>query len=518
VSVEIISANGQIFYAITNAAGIYTVALVPAGPATVDVVNSTLPASLSQTAGMDPSTVVVPPAGVGNAGADGYQPAGGAAQGSVTGVVFLDLNSSGAQDPGEPGIPGVSVLLTTSTGQVLTGVTDATGTYNIQNAAAGAATLDVVNGSLPPGLTQTAGTDPSALTVAANGLTNAGFDGYNAVAPSTTTGGVTGTVFLDSNGNGTQDSDEPGLAGVQVTITPATGPAISVTTGANGVYTAPTVPIGPATIDVDNTTLPPGVTQTAGVDPSTLNVIPGTISNAGVDGYRPPPAAGAGSVIGLVFFDLDNNGFQGPGESGIPGVSVAVTAQNGQTVVAVTDGSGLYLASNVAPGTATVDVVDSTLPPGVTHTIAGVDPSTVVVPASTTVSAGSDGYRPTITPPGGPIGSVTGIVFLDNNGNGAQESNEPGLPGVSVLITAANGQIVSVVTNQTGVYTAPGIAPGTATVDVVNSTLPPNVVQTAGIDPSTVVVPPSGVGNAGIDGYRPQVVDQPPATPVLPVR
>jgi hypothetical protein len=197
-------------------------------------------------------------------------------------------------------------------------------------------------------------------------------------------------------------------------------------------------------------------------------------------------------------------------------VSVTITAQNGQTFLVVTDASGLYMATNIPPGTALIDVVDSTLPPGVTHTIAGTDPSTAFVPSGGAVNAGIDGYLPTITPPGGPNGSVTGLVFLDNNGNGAQDSNEPGLPGVSVLVTAANGQIVSAVTDSTGVYTVSGVAPGAATVDVVNSTLPPNLVQTAGTDPSSVVVPAGGVGNAGIDGYRPEVIVQPPATPVLP--
>ena len=517
VSVEIIAANGQIFYVTTDAFGVYNAASVPAGPATVDVVNSTLPPNLTQTAGVDPSSVAVPPGGTGNAGSDGYQPAGSSGpSGTVTGVVFLDLNGNGTQDPGEPGIPGVTVLLTTSTGQVIPGTTDANGVYSMLNAAAGTGTIDVVNSTLPPGLTQTAGTDPSSVTVIANSLTNAGFDGYNAGTPSTTSGGVTGTIFLDSNGNGSQDPGEPGLPGVQVTITPATGPAITVVTGPNGVYTAPTVPAGPATVDVVNSTLPPGLTQTAGVDPSTLNVLAGTINNAGIDGYRPPPAPGGGTVTGLVFLDLNSDGVVSAGEPGIPGVAVTITAANGQTVVVTTDANGNYTATNVPPGLATIDVVDSTLPAGVTHTSAGVDPSTAIVPSGGSVNAGIDGYVPSTTPPGGPLGSVTGVVFLDNNGNGTQEPNEPGLPGVSVLITAANGQIVSVVTGPTGVYTATGVAPGTAIVDVVNSTLPPNLVQTAGVDPSTVVVPSGGVGNAGIDGYRPQVIEQPPATPVLP--
>lgn len=517
VSVEVLSANGQVFYATTDGSGAYNVTNVPAGPATVDVVNSTLPPNLNQTAGVDPSTVSVPAGGVGNAGVDGYQPVSPTTTtGSVTGLVFLDLDSNGVRDAAEPGIPGVSVLLTTSTGQVITGVTDANGVYSFLNASTGPATVDVVNSTLPPGLSQTAGVDPSPVTVVANTLTDAGADGYNDGAAPTTTGGVTGTIFLDSNGNGTQDPGEPGLPGVLVTITPASGPAITVVTGSNGVYTAPVVPIGSATIDVVNSTLPPGVTQTAGTDPGTLNVLAGTINNAGADGYQPPAPTGTGAVAGLVFFDLNNDGIQNPGESGIPGVSVTITAANGATVVVVTDANGFYQALNVPEGTATVDVVDATLPAGVTHTIAGTDPSTVSVVAGGTANAGIDGYRPSTIAPAGPPGSVTGIVFLDNNRNGVQDSNEPGLPGVSVLVTAANGQIFTVVTDPTGAYNVANVPPGIATVDVVNATLPPNLVQTAGVDPSTVNVPSGAVGNAGVDGYYLQVVEQPPATPILP--
>jgi len=243
----------------------------------------------------------------------------------------------------------------------------------------------------------------------------------------------------------------------------------------------------------------------------------GTISNAGIDGYQPPPAPGGGTVTGLVFFDLNSDGVQGPGEAGIPGVSVTIIAASGQTLLVTTDANGFYTAVNVPAGSATIDVLDQTLPSGVTHTIAGVDPSTVSVPSGGSVDAGIDGYAPSTTVPSGPPGAVTGVVFLDNNGNGGQDGNEPGLPGVSVLITAANGQIFSAITGPTGIYSVTGVAPGTASVDVVNSTLPPNMTQTAGVDPSTVVVPSGGVGNAGIDGYRPQVIEQPPATPVLPV-
>ncbi|WP_105017668.1 SdrD B-like domain-containing protein [Nonlabens tegetincola] len=57
--------------------------------------------------------------------------------GTVTGVVYNDVNGNGTQDAGEPGIENVEVTITDSAGQAVTVQTDATGTYTAQVAAPG---------------------------------------------------------------------------------------------------------------------------------------------------------------------------------------------------------------------------------------------------------------------------------------------------------------------------------------------------------------------------------------------
>jgi hypothetical protein len=47
--------------------------------------------------------------------------------GKVKGTVFEDANNNGKQDPGEPGISGVDVVITDSKGNKLTLTTDETG-------------------------------------------------------------------------------------------------------------------------------------------------------------------------------------------------------------------------------------------------------------------------------------------------------------------------------------------------------------------------------------------------------
>src|SRR5262249_24449583 len=60
--------------------------------------------------------------------------------------------------------------------------------------------------------------------------------------------------------------------------------------------------------------------------------------------------------------------------------------------------------------------------------------------------------------------TVSGLVFLDCNGNGHQDPGEPGLPGVTITLNGVTvtGDIVSapVVTNINGRYTFFGLVPG----------------------------------------------------------
>ncbi len=66
------------------------------------------------------------------------------------------------------------------------------------------------------------------------------------------TGTVSGHLYIDTNGNSTQDVGEPDLENVDVIITDTLGITQTVTTDANGDWTA-TVPPGSTTADVDET-------------------------------------------------------------------------------------------------------------------------------------------------------------------------------------------------------------------------------------------------------------------------
>ena len=100
---------------------------------------------------------------------------------------------------------------------------------------------------------------------------------------------LTGVVFEDTNGNGVQDPGEDGIPGVDVVITDINGTPTTVTTGADGSWSLNGLPLGDATVDVDETTLPADITDTlttTGSDPETVTVVDGTTATTD-DGYAP---------------------------------------------------------------------------------------------------------------------------------------------------------------------------------------------------------------------------------------
>ncbi|GEM_PF-838937 len=160
-------------------------------------------------------------------------------------------------------------------------------------------------------------------------------------------GTVSGHLYIDTNGNGTQDLVEPNLANVDVIVTDASGNTQTATTDANGDWTA-TVPPGSTTADVDETDpdYPAGYTQTEGTDPTTVTAVAGVDTDAGNDGYYL-----AGNISGMVFDDLNGDGNFDAGEPGIPGVIVNLY-DSSDTFIATTttNGAGYYEFTGLPAG------------------------------------------------------------------------------------------------------------------------------------------------------------------------
>jgi uncharacterized repeat protein (TIGR01451 family) len=155
---------------------------------------------------------------------------------------------------------------------------------------------------------------------------------------------VTGHVFLDLDGDGTQDAGEPGIANLDVLVQDSTGVTQRVTTNAAGDYSV-VVPAGATTLTVDRTDpdFPRSATLTTGNDPQTVTAVSGGTVASGNVGFAPPP---------IVISKTSSAG----GEV-IPGQTVTYTIRvvNNTTTVQ----SGLQLTDALPAGTAYATGVNS---------------------------------------------------------------------------------------------------------------------------------------------------------------
>ena len=288
-----------------------------------------------------PNNVTVSVAGGGSATAN----FGDQQQGTVSGTVFNDLNGNGAQDAGEPGISGVVI---TRDG-VITTTTSGSGSYSFSDVAAGSHTLVETD---PAGFVSTT---PNSRTVSvpAGGSATASFGDQQQ-------GTVSGTVFSDLNGNGTQDAGESGIGGVTVTLDGTT----TTTTSGGGSYSFSGVAAGSHTVVETD---PAGFVSTT-PNSRTVSVPANGAASANFGDQQ------QGTISGTVFNDLNGNGTQDEGESGIGGVAIT---RDG-VITTTTSGGGAYSFSGVAAGS---------------HTVVETDPAGFVstTPNSHTVSVAAGG-------------------------------------------------------------------------------------------------------------------------------
>jgi len=316
---------------------------------------------------------------------------------------------------------------------------------------------------------------------------------------------ITGHLFIDLDGDGLQGPGEPHLAGVRVRLIDGAGHRLAVTSDALGDWEAG-VEAGIASMRVVPSSVPDGLRLTTANAAQTLEALPGSVVATGDVGYQPAD----GSLGGKVFFDVDGDGSQGPGEPSFAGVAVALYRDGRLRHTAVTAADGSYLFEGLAPGDYRVVVRDGTsrfvgfrvtLDPDGTP-----DGETEVALEISEHRAGVDfAYRGT--------GTVGDVVWLDADGDGAQDPAEDRLAGVVVGLVWAGfdggpGTGDDVVfpaqtTGADGAYLFTGVPPGMVSVAV-----DPNSVD-GDLEPTTPVSYSRDLGPGedyldGDVGYREQ--------------
>ena len=433
--------------------------------------------------------------------------------------VWYDVDGDGIQDAGEDGIPGIPVSLTNVNDVVIaTTTTDLNGMYLFTNTNVTDGIQYNTDYKIKVSLTdaQTYDSEITSTTSLNTGNdkndNHANVIGDTAIVEITTgssgqirlnidfgfapTATIGNTVWLDENGNGMFDSGEEGIPNLTIILRASDNSIVgTTTTDLNGGYIFKGLPIDNYTVEV-SAGLPTGLLPTYNEDTGTL--LPDNITNvniaAGGDehlsaifGYNYVPSSAVlntpngmttGAIGNRVWNDINGNGVQEVGESGIQNVTVilyndhdADGTYDNIVSTTTTDASGFYIFDDITPNAYVLKIEDTTLPANVSTTPTG-DPDKdannisepMMVAPGDVVLLGDFGYQPTSG------STISDAVFIDANADGIQNSDEPGIPGVTIQLTNNTGEVIaSTTTDANGHYIFSGLLANTYSVKVTDT-------------------------------------------------
>ena len=459
----------------------------------------------------------------------------------ISGEVFIDKNGDGINDATEINLDTYTVNLYNTDDEIIKSVTsDANGFYTIEDVAPGDYYLtfsiaddyeftqsDIGDDSTDSDVTDRdlGSTDIFSVSTEEVFVFDAGV--YQL-------GSIGDFVWFDANGNGLQDTDEQGIELANLTILDMAGEAVDIAnTGTDGAYLFEGLAPGrywifmQAPLGFKATTYQVGLDTEIDSDliqdgefllSDTIMIMSGQ-NDLSVDfGLVENP----GSIEGLVWNDIDLDGQFNDGISTFDAITVELYDSDNTLIETTnTDLDGGYLFSDVTPGDYYIKFV---LNDGTTFTIAdqgddNTDSDVIDSDGNTDIFSVDIGesiidiYAGLVFP-----AKIGDFVFLDQNANGLQDDDEPGLPMLKVILYDESGmKLDSVITDIQGLYSFTDLDPANYYIqveypDAIQPTvalsmmpaLNSDITEANGIGTTDLVFLGSGVCNEDIDaGFVP---------------
>jgi hypothetical protein len=236
------------------------------------------------------------------------------------------------------------------------------------------------------------------------------------------TASITGFAYNDANANATKDTSETGISPLTIFLDANNNGRLDVgetasVTSATGAFAFKSLPAGAYAVCVKT---PGGYRATT---PHELTITVGSGQNSTGNVFLLTRQA---KIVGTVFNDTGANGRQDVGETGLANVRVFLDLNkdgvwNANEPSTISDSSGAYTFSSVAPGTYRIAQVT---PTGYRSTTPAAGFADITLSAAQVWTAPIIGDTAKAR--------VAGTVFADGNGDGSRDGIEPGLGGILV--------------------------------------------------------------------------------------
>lgn len=399
---------------------------------------------------------------------------------SVSGVVFEDAGYDGVLGEEDKRLSGIRVYAVDASGQsVADATTNGRGEYTLTGLMPGVYTVEVQRNAgygftrLRPaedgGSHVTALVGEMGVTAEMDIAMGEALTGVNAgMLPAST---VSGVFFHDVNDNGLRDENEIGMLGAEVRLVSEDGEIdLTQTPAEDGTYFFDGVMPGRYTLH-----------YLLGEHHEMAKVVEGgnTVAHDGPDTVYGPfevvmgealtlPVAGAvtlGNFSGAVFEDLNANGQWDEGEKALAGAAVTLTPDRTgiEAAQAVTGADGAFDLEGLRPAGYTLTVA---LPEGYIFScpLEGLAFGTLgeqsLVCAWQTLTDRTDKAIGAVKP-----GSISGVIWLDENEDGARGEGELLMSGVSLeLVDERGGAVVKRTASTDQGFRFDNVRPGAYTV------------------------------------------------------